>query len=1456
MKFRTKKFVAIFLMLIVVLVACAGLITSLNGFVANADFIGYGNEPDKTTLYNSSNTYNVKEISENGVTYDLDVRNDRAVMEEPQITVLTPGLGGTAAHWSNAYPKVHENGNGSGVTYFAYNEDSIIHQLYMKAGGDAYVYWAKMNKEGRFNLYDIINVENETYKADYEKYEDNLTEVVRIEDVSKPIIIVFESSEPVGSNDTVYYEFNYMLSNIVYDVSLHNPGNALPKVNLIGHSRGGITNLQYALDHPDLVDKLISLGTPYLGSEESLAFGELVVGRSEGLEDINTLSLSDGYYNRWNSNYERLYSDIDVTAIGAIASVMFVSEAVSMVAEGTPLRVVLEILVDGILSTVPGRLAIGGAAAVGTGIYALVELFWPDIQNYFSYEQVGYVWDILSTHIEGIIDPMWLGDILVPVDSAIGSKDGKSFKGFNRKIGVFDKFDGTDFNKRCVANLPVPHNLITMDQRFIDAVLNEISFDDTVVSEFSYTEKQDGTIKIDSYYGIKNSNFVIPSEIDGKIVTEIGTAAFAYAFLEDGVTQKVTIPATVIEIGDYAFLNNSGLKQVAFENGSQLWRVGNSAFSGCNGLTSAVLPSGVEEIGSMAFANCSSLAGTFVLPTAMTDYGVCAFVGCDNLTAFNLSAANQHYTVMDGVLYDVDNTTLHGYPVGKRGSNFVVPDTVTTISQYAFYGNESIVSVDLANVATIREGAFAECANLDTVLSESANVIEGFAFEGTKWYENNKNFASIGNVVYSYMGEDANIDFSGYFSISPYAAFGNSNIETITFNNAARNIGAFAFASCENLDTVYLNNLNNIVYVGTSSFDKTADNLAIYVPQRILNEYEDNELWQQYTSALEVHSTSVNYVLNGGNIGGQTSFISTVYYGGYMALPEPVRTGYIFEGWYESEDFSNDALADGKLWKDYSDNYVLYAKWVEGISEYTITYHLNGGSMSFTSQIYTEKDEIVYPIPEREGYRFIGWYHDKQLSRYAGEGFAAGNKGDLTLYARWDKEYELRYYDGYIHDNPKSVIEVEVKKPMPLLDAERDGYRFMGWYTTKDFINSSKITSITIDEINAAKNNIIDLYARWEKLYVVSFNTHGGTGVSSVIGIQGESIKLPVTTKTGYRGTWVSWGYLTGDTLKSNFGYDYIIGNSNVTLDVVWKQSVFTVTLNPNGGVGGSTTAKIGDGISATYTAPTRIGYTFNGYFTSITGSRNDDNEFRYKDGDGNIYIVNMNSNFNSSFIDGGAGIRYFNYDMSIAVDVEQMENTVLYACWVPNRYTVTIDKSGGTGGCDYFYAFYECRMTGFSSPKLDGYYYDHCEDPYGNEYFDYGPGMSMGPSYYVYKLTVDTVFKVYWGTTEELYPELTIVGKSGGTWSIRITNNTALQITVYYNSKMCNFNDAKNWTGLLDVKQIELKPHESVVVNINENWFATSIAVSWHIYLVGRCVTYADGLNTNGSMNIYHNII
>ena len=529
------------------------------------------------------------------------------------------------------------------------------------------------------------------------------------------------------------------------------------------------------------------------------------------------------------------------------------------------------------------------------------------------------------------------------------------------------------------------------------------SSDDTDVDGFLYSVKKDGTLQICGYRGIKNGELSIPFEIYGKKVTEIGAAAFAYAFLENGATKKVTIPATVTEIAEGAFRNCTGLHQIVFKEGSQLDRLGDCAFSGCSGLTSVVLPAGVEQIGSMVFSDCRSLSGTFELPSEMSYCGAGAFLGCDGLTEFALSASNEYYSVSDGVLYDADKTTLYCYPSGKSGSYFVLPDSVKAIRPLAFCGNESLSSVDLANVKTIRERAFADCVNLGTVLSEEANIVEGFAFEGTEWYENNKDFAVIGNVVYSCMGEYTEIDFSGFFSVSPYAAFGNSNIEMITFDNAARNIGAFAFAGCENLDTVYLNNFNSIVYAGTSSFENTADDLTIYLPQRVREEYVGNQLWQQYSDSFAVHTTSLHYNLNGGNIEGESSYVGGVEYGGYLMLPVPEKEGCSFEGWYARSDFSGCALADGKLWDSYFDNVELYAKWIAGAAEYTITYHLNGGSMDFISQTYTEDDVITYPVPEREGYRFIGWYHDKQLSMYAGEGFAAGNKGDLNLFARWEK---------------------------------------------------------------------------------------------------------------------------------------------------------------------------------------------------------------------------------------------------------------------------------------------------------------------------------------------------------------------------------------------------------------------------------------------------------------------
>lgn len=109
---------------------------------------------------------------------------------------------------------------------------------------------------------------------------------------------------------------------------------------------------------------------------------------------------------------------------------------------------------------------------------------------------------------------------------------------------------------------------------------------------------------------------------------------------------------------------------------------------------------------------------------------------------------------------------------------------------------------------------------------------------------------------------------------------------------------------------------------------------------------------------------------------------------------------------------------------------------------------------------------------------------------------------------------------------------------------------------------------------------------------------------------------------------------------------------------------------------------------------------------------------------------------------------------------------------------------------------------------------------------------------------------------TERTYKYLSITnqGYSNG-WKIKITNPLSISITVYYNSKMCNETDAKNWSGLNDIKSFTLAAGASVEKTIQGNLFATSITFSY-IRNGERLITYANGLNSNGSISIMYNHI
>ena len=174
--------------------------------------------------------------------------------------------------------------------------------------------------------------------------------------------------------------------------------------------------------------------------------------------------------------------------------------------------------------------------------------------------------------------------------------------------------------------------------------------------------------------------------------------------------------------------------------------------------------------------------------------------------------------------------------------------------------------------------------------------------------------------------------------------------------------------------------------------------------------------------------------------------------------------------------------------------------------------------------------------------------------------------------------------------------------------------------------------------------------------------------------------------------------------------------------------------------------------------------------------------------------------------------------------------------------YTNNIDTIGGQSGSPYVIAYsgvdgYVCGIHAFAEsadiPTYNG-----------------GTVLYNLIFHYIRSFTTS-----YSQARQYEYPKVSVIEKNGSTWSINVENTSSAGINLIYNSKMCFFNDAKNWTGLNDEKEIYLAPYEISEVSITENAFATSIACS---YLRDgyRVITYANNLSTNGTLSSYNNVI
>ena len=177
----------------------------------------------------------------------------------------------------------------------------------------------------------------------------------------------------------------------------------------------------------------------------------------------------------------------------------------------------------------------------------------------------------------------------------------------------------------------------------------------------------------------------------GKNLRTIG----AFAFRENRYTGSLTIPDSVVEIGEGAFSECENLTGT-LTLGKSLRTIGDEAFYGDPFTGGLMLPDGLTSIGASAFSYCEDLGGILTIPDSVETIGEHAFSGCDGF-----------------------------------GGTLTLPDSVKTVGKYAFYLCEGFTGLKLsAGLTKIEEQAFAHMYGLKTevVIPEGVTEIGKSAF--------------------------------------------------------------------------------------------------------------------------------------------------------------------------------------------------------------------------------------------------------------------------------------------------------------------------------------------------------------------------------------------------------------------------------------------------------------------------------------------------------------------------------------------------------------------------------------------------------------------------------------------------------------------------------------------------------------------------------------------------------
>lgn len=321
------------------------------------------------------------------------------------------------------------------------------------------------------------------------------------------------------------------------------------------------------------------------------------------------------------------------------------------------------------------------------------------------------------------------------------------------------------------------------------------------------------------------------------------------AFAECVALQKLAIPATVTEIGQYAFYDCNGLKSVTFEDGDKPLLLGNSPFANApftdlyvgrdittqtmsgtpfssnkslaritigdavtaipsrlfrsvGALEEVTFGANVTEVGYDAFANCSALK-----TVKCADIADWAKIGFEDADANPLSKGVDLYiggTLLTSLDLPEGAVTIgaNSFAGYSRLTSITLPASLKTIGQQAFMGCENITKVTMNGaIEAVGARAFLNCTSLAEVSAPSLTAWLGNGFE-----PGNSNPLAYGAKLYAggkLVENEVELP-DGITAIGDFAFAGYSLMTSLAVPGSVAAIGRSAFADCSMLTEIDL----------------------------------------------------------------------------------------------------------------------------------------------------------------------------------------------------------------------------------------------------------------------------------------------------------------------------------------------------------------------------------------------------------------------------------------------------------------------------------------------------------------------------------------------------------------------------------------------------------------------------------------------------------------------------